>query len=629
MRETAFIKQNEEKWREFEQILEGHRNDPEKLNELFVQVTDDLSYARTFYPNRSVRVYLNGLAQRIFFNIYKNKKSRRSRFIAFWLDELPQLLYNARKDLLLSFLIFSIAVAIGMLSCSADSDFLRVILGDSYVEMTEENIRSGDPMAVYKERGEFNIFLGITLHNLVVAFQTFIMGIFFAIGTIGSLLYNGIMLGAFQYFFIERGLFQESFLAVWMHGAFEISSIVIAGAAGLTMGRGLAFPGTLSRLRSFQLAARRGMSIMVGVVPLFVVAGFTESYITRHTELPDLLRAGYIFSCFAFVFIYFVYYPRRRVSKGFSQSLEALHLTPDIDRTIDFSPVKTTGVLFTDSFIFLKTHFKPIAWAAAGAAIFYCAGAFLAAEVPASELFSIDHGIFGTLRALPGFFVNPHHPWLFPLTTLTIATVAFTAQHLVAMRGSDFIKTNADNTAADFSIRILRLAVGFFKTLIASILFSFLLYEMDWYTVVLIWFFFPLIYLWSQTMLSEGVGLIKGLGRAFQLSAGVFGQMLGLFFTLLLCGILFFLILDTGVLWFLLEIISMNFFLTEANALAFSNILITFITFFVLLMIFGLWTVGCGLQYYSNLEVQEANFLKEKLMQIGKRERIRGMERES
>jgi uncharacterized membrane protein SpoIIM required for sporulation len=629
MRETAFIEQNEAKWREFEQILEGQRHDPEKLNELFIQVTDDLSYARTFYPNRSVRVYLNGLAQRIFSNIYKNKKSRRSRFVSFWSDELPRLLFDARKDLLLSFFIFSLAVAIGVLSCSADPDFLRVILGDSYVEMTEENIRSGDPMAVYKERGEFNIFLGITLHNLVVAFQTFIMGIFYAIGTIGSLLYNGIMLGAFQYFFIEKGLFWESFLAVWMHGAFEISSIVIAGAAGITVGRGLVFPGTLTRLRSFQLAARRGMSIMAGTVPLFIIAGFNESYITRHTEFPDVLRGTYIFFCFAVVFFYFVYYPRMKAKKGFSTEEEAVRLSPDVDRSIDFSPVKTTGILFTDAFIFLRTHFKPIAWAAAGGAAFYCAGAFLAAAVPAGELFSIDHGIFGTLQALPEFFVNKNHPWLFPLTTVAIAVVAFTAQHLVARRGADFIKTNENHEGKTAKIRMLRHAIGFFKVLIISILFSFLLYKMDWYTVALVWFFFPLLYLWAQITLSEGEGLVKGLGRTFELSAGVFGQMLGLFFTLLLCGTLFFLILDTGVLWFLLEIISMNFFLTEANAQGFSNVLITFITFFVLLMIFALWAVGSGLQYYSTLEVHEANFLKEKLMKIGKRQRIRGMDRES
>ena len=352
MRETTFIQQNEEKWKEFELILEGERNAPEKLNDLFIQVTDDLSYARTFYPNRSVRVYLNGLAQRIFFKIYKGKKSKRSHIAAFWVDELPLLLYQARYDLLFAFLLFVGAMAIGMLSCAAEPEFLRTILGDAYVEMTKENIASGDPMAVYKSRGEFNMFLGITLNNLLVALITFLFGVFYGIGSIGSLLVNGIMLGAFQYFFIAEGLFAESFLAVWMHGAFEISSIVIAGAAGITMGRGLVFPKTLTRMRSFQLAARRGLSIMIGVVPLFILAGFIESFMTRYTDAPDALRAFFIFLCLGFVLFYFVVYPRMRVKKGLVDLLKKQKLNPDHMQQINFASIKTTGELFTDTFPF-------------------------------------------------------------------------------------------------------------------------------------------------------------------------------------------------------------------------------------------------------------------------------------
>ena len=71
MRETKFIDENKEKWQAFESALNNKNKNPEQLNEIFVQITDDLSHSRTFYPNRSVRVYLNGLAQRIFFLIYK------------------------------------------------------------------------------------------------------------------------------------------------------------------------------------------------------------------------------------------------------------------------------------------------------------------------------------------------------------------------------------------------------------------------------------------------------------------------------------------------------------------------------------------------------------------------------
>ena len=95
-----------------------------------------------------------------------------------------------------------------------DPEFSQIILGRGYIEMTQENIASGDPMAVYKQRGQFSMSLGITMNNIWVAFLTFVTGIFYGIGSLGILIRNGIMVGAFQHFFIERGLFQESFLAI-------------------------------------------------------------------------------------------------------------------------------------------------------------------------------------------------------------------------------------------------------------------------------------------------------------------------------------------------------------------------------------------------------------------------------
>ena len=75
MKETSFIKQNKEKWHKFEQMYHQNKKDPDELSSLFVELTDDLSYARTHYPKRTVRVYLNGLAQKVYNQLYR-KKSR-------------------------------------------------------------------------------------------------------------------------------------------------------------------------------------------------------------------------------------------------------------------------------------------------------------------------------------------------------------------------------------------------------------------------------------------------------------------------------------------------------------------------------------------------------------------------
>jgi len=274
-----------------------------------VQITDDLSFSRTFYPNRYVRVYLNNLAQRTFLNIYKNKKENRGRFLQFWKEELPLLVYQSRKEFLLSFGIFLLSFSIGIFSSMHDHDFARLILGDDYVSMTTQNISSGDPMKVYKESNGMDMFLGITFNNLRVAFMTYIFGILYAVGTIAILLYNGVMVGTFQYFFIERDLFKESFLTIWMHGTLEISCIIIAGAAGLVLGKGLVFPGTYSRIQSLQISARRSLKIMMGIAPIIVTAAVIESFFTRFTDAPDAVRLCVILFSLFFILAYFVWYP--------------------------------------------------------------------------------------------------------------------------------------------------------------------------------------------------------------------------------------------------------------------------------------------------------------------------------
>ena len=424
MRETKFIQQNKEKWAEFEQSLERKHNDPDKLNELFVQITDDLSYSRTFYPNRSVRVYLNGLAQRIFFKIYRSRRSHANRLLTFWTDELPQLMYQSRRDFRTAFLVFALAFLIGMVSSANDSEFLNLILGDSYVEMTKENIEKGDPMAVYKDKGAFGMSLGITFNNLFVAFLTFVMGAFFTIGSIAILIRNGIMLGAFQYFFIERGLFWESFLTVWIHGTLEISAIIIAGAAGITMGRGLVFPGTYTRAQAFQRSARRGIKIMIGIVPIFVLAGFIEGYLTRYTETPDLLRGAFILVCLLFVLLYFVAYPRLKAQIGFEAPLREPRLPPDREQRLRFDQILSSGEIFSDVFVFLKKHIGRIALSAAGGALLFLALVFLPGAAEWGGRFRFPAGALSGIGQIDQFFQNDRAPFVPLANTLAFALVS-------------------------------------------------------------------------------------------------------------------------------------------------------------------------------------------------------------
>jgi uncharacterized membrane protein SpoIIM required for sporulation len=214
-----------------------------------------------------------------------------------------------------SFLIFLIAVIIGVLSSSGDSGFVRLILGDSYVNMTLENIDKGDPMAVYKKMNGVDMFLGITFNNIRVSFFAFMMGLLFSFGTAWILLRNGIMLGSFQYFFHQHDLLIDSVLVIWIHGTLEISAIIIAGAAGLTLGNSFLFPGTYSRKQSFMIGAKEGLKIIVSLIPIFIIAGFLESFVTRHTGMPVYLSLTIILGSLFFVIWYFIIYPAQLFQK--------------------------------------------------------------------------------------------------------------------------------------------------------------------------------------------------------------------------------------------------------------------------------------------------------------------------
>lgn len=312
MREAAFIKKNHKKWETFEEALHGRgKLDPDQLADFFIQITDDLAYAQTHFPESGTTRYLNNLASQVHQHIYTNKKERRNRFISFWFYELPLLFKQVRPQFYTSLVIFCLSMLIGIVSAAHDDTFVRLILGDDYVNMTQENIKQGEPMAVYKSMKGTDMFFAITFNNIRVALLAFAMGIIFSLGTGLILVQNGIMLGAFQYFFYEQGLFLTSFLTIWIHGTIEIASIVIAGGAGLVMGNSLLFPGTYPRKISFQQGASKGMKIVIGLIPLFIIAGFLESFVTRLTDIPWILKAAIIIGSAGFIIFYFFIYPEK------------------------------------------------------------------------------------------------------------------------------------------------------------------------------------------------------------------------------------------------------------------------------------------------------------------------------
>jgi uncharacterized membrane protein SpoIIM required for sporulation len=214
----------------------------------------------------------------------------------------------------------------GALSARYDNTFLRLILNDEYVNMTNENIAKGDPFAVYKQGNEFLMFIQIAANNIRVELATFVMGIIFSVGSIYQLMYNGIMMGSFQYYFFSKGLGWQSVLVIWLHGTLEISAIILAGGAGLILGNSLLFPKTYKRMVSIKNGAKDGLKIAIGLIPIFLTAAFFEGFVTRHTEMPVWLSLSILLGSLSFIIWYVILYPA-------SLNQKIIHINPLINET--------------------------------------------------------------------------------------------------------------------------------------------------------------------------------------------------------------------------------------------------------------------------------------------------------
>jgi uncharacterized membrane protein SpoIIM required for sporulation len=588
--------------------------EPSELSELYAQITDDLSYARTYYSKRSIRVYLNNQAQKVFLSLYKQRTGRMQSFASFWSERLPLALYRSRKELNISLVFFIVSTAIGVFSSIHDPDFARVILGDEYIDMTNENIANGDPMAVYKSAGEFDMFFRITFNNILVAFRTFVLGAFFGIGTLIIMLYNGIMVGTFQYYFVEQALFKESFLTIWMHGALEISAIVIAGGAGLTMGRGLVYPGTLPRLQSFQIAARRAITIMLGLIPIFIGAGFIEGFFTRITDLPDTLRASFIFLSFSFIGIYFWWFPWAKYRGQKTEPYDPEQLVPTIELPLDLQLVRKGKEVFSGAFTLFRKLFVPLFLFAAGAAAVYCiAFRLIYGAAGVDQIYFAKFSIYNLYQfhSYETFFWN-----FFLNIALISAAVWFSMvqfrKHFTEQIGKEFKTGWSLLLKITVVVTLFELCILSQQSLVATIGILILPY---------------LAFLIAVTGI-ENISIQKGFSRMGNLLSGTKRNIFVTYASIAVLSVMLLFLFDSPFTWFYIDVVQWNISGDDALKQEIATLSLLFVNQLGLGLVVPLILFGQVLEYFSAKEAKEAPELSTRVVRIGEKRKAYGMERE-
>lgn len=297
-------------------------DDADEMATEFTRLVDDLAYAKTFYPASKVTQYINGQASKIYLGIYGNRKEESNRLINFWKKDLPLVIRKHHKIILFSFILFVLFVSVGAFSASEDESLIRQLFGDDYVDRRERDIAEGNPFELYQYGNPVLMFFGLMIHNIKVSLQMFTEGILFGILTIKDLVYNSIMIGFFEYFYFSKGLGERSLLTIMIHGTLELSGLVLSASAGIVLGKSFLFPGTISRMAALKQGAREGIKIMVGIMPVFMMAAFFEGFVTRYYQMPKLLNLLILAVSAGFVIWYFIIYPirlQKRLAIHFSE----------------------------------------------------------------------------------------------------------------------------------------------------------------------------------------------------------------------------------------------------------------------------------------------------------------------
>jgi uncharacterized membrane protein SpoIIM required for sporulation len=615
VKETRFIEQNKEKWSQFESHLNEPNIEGDDLKNIFIQVTDDLSYARTFYNHRSVKVYLNELSQNFFSHIYKNRTGFGQAFKNFWSEGLPQICYDERRTIFISTIILIISICIGVFSSLHDKTFINTILGDEYVSLTKENIANGKPFNVYADEGQIDMFLSIGTNNLKACFVTFIFGLVLGIGSLGMLLYMGIMIGAFHtlFFQVSQQLLINSLLTVWLHGTIEISSLIISAAAGLVLSKGILFPGTLSRWQAFQLSGRRAVKMIVGIFPFIIIAAFIESFITRYDATPAIVKILLIVASLVLMIGYFVWYPFYKSKKGFISELNDIYLIDTPTKVEQPNGVQTNSDALGSTFFMIsklaKNSVMYIGILSIIATLWYMF--FDVLPNYNTNNYFYDSSYFTNFESVFNLFFNwSEFGFLSVYYILALAILMI----VVAYHLQQKWQVNLPTITTFFIQKII-------YVLPAVIFINAILLIPSWWKLIAIAVEYPLLFLWCFVICFYNINFIDSFKMAWNYYWGSIAKNMGLNLTLLLFITSLFALIGNPIssnylFKYYQNIIEWNISVSTISLHKIYYSLQFFITCVIGFFSIFIWFMGNALHFFSLHEIHTANHLQQKINQI-------------
>lgn len=321
---SQFRAEREADWKRLEAMLDLiEKKSPRRLSSddlfelprLYRSTLSALSIARETSLDGSMIAYLESLSTRAYFVLYGCRDSLWSQLGGFFAQGWPVAVRGLVPEILIIAALFIGSALAGYFLVLADPAWFNAIVpaelaGGRNMQASVETLRR----SIYgaPDHSGLEVFAtSLFTHNSQVSIMAFALGFAFGIPTLFLIASNGILLGAFYAAFVSKGLGVGLTGWLMIHGSTELSAIILAGAAGLHIGRSVAFPGVRSRLAAASEAGRRGALVMIGVVIMLLVAGLLEGF-ARQLITDDAARFAIAAAMFALWVAYFALGGRRR-----------------------------------------------------------------------------------------------------------------------------------------------------------------------------------------------------------------------------------------------------------------------------------------------------------------------------
>jgi len=289
VQESEFVDSGRDSWERLARAVRSARRDGitkagapalKQMHEDYRRAAADLAYAQTHFGGSPTHEYLNRLVAQAHGELYGQAPRRLSAVWRFLARDYPRLLRTEWRPIALAGALMIGAIAIGYVAAYTDYSFARLLLPQQIREGVTDNFQKTKQSGALSSSVYPIMSAQIGVNNVQVAIMAFAGGITFGAFTVYAMLMNGALLGVLAAVFAQARLSMDFWAFIVPHGSIELPAIIIAGGAGFKLASALLFPGDLPRAAALKAAAPVATRLLLGTVPLFVLAAAIEGFFT-------------------------------------------------------------------------------------------------------------------------------------------------------------------------------------------------------------------------------------------------------------------------------------------------------------------------------------------------------------